>query len=398
MIGQVPKEFREYALDEASKVARLVLVTNLPADWHRTYCEEVLEIDLDAPDARSKIARHLSDAVDGVYTLDERYVELTAHLVDDLGLPGAGRNSISRFKDKAALREMTHRRDYSLEFGVAYTVEQALDVASEIGYPVVLKPRALGGSIGVVRVEDDDQLRRAFHVAHRAKVGTIASAYQGVLVEEFAVGPGISVNSYVHEGNTTMCFVSDRLVGLEPYFEELGHNVGPITDDISDKIGGIVEDIHCLSEFDGGVSNIEFVLTDAGPKLIEVNARLSGDLIPYLGLRATQINLARTAAHLALGLAPDEIRSTAGAAAIRFIYPQRRIVFDGIEWPPLDRHTEDFDILISEIADKGTSIAPPPEEFMARLAYAIVVGKDKDEVVSAVDWIVENVIVREPGE
>ena len=50
------------------------------------------------------------------------------------------------------------------------SVVEALSVAAEIGYPVVLKPRAMAASLGVVRVEDAEQLAAYYSFARDTTV------------------------------------------------------------------------------------------------------------------------------------------------------------------------------------------------------------------------------------
>jgi cyanophycin synthetase len=69
------------------------------------------------------------------------------------------------------------------EGSVARTVEQAVVAARAIGYPVVVKPVDLGGSVGVfVDLRDEDEVRNAFAPAAAASVSG------RVLVEKYVAG------------------------------------------------------------------------------------------------------------------------------------------------------------------------------------------------------------------
>ena len=51
--------------------------------------------------------------------------------------------------------------------------------------------------------------------------------------------------------------------------------------------------------------HVELRLTASGPRVIEVNGRPAGDLIPLLVERATGINIPQALATLATGETPD---------------------------------------------------------------------------------------------
>ncbi|GIG40975.1 ATP-grasp domain-containing protein [Cellulomonas phragmiteti] len=382
IVGQVPRAFREYALAGARHAARVWLVTPSAQAWHGGYCERVEEVDLDGAHALREVSALLAGQVDGVLTFDERYVELTAALVERLGLPGATVEAVRVLKDKAALREATAGRPYAVRFGIARTVAEAHRVVASIGYPVVLKPRALGGSIGVVKVDGPSGLDAAFRLADGARVGDLASAHAGVLVEEFVDGPEISIDASVSGGRTHVHFVADKLLGPEPYFEEVGHVVPSAVGDLQEVLD-TVEDVHRLSGFDDGVSHVELRLTDRGPRLIEANARLGGDLIPYLGLRATGVDLARVAAQIAVGRPVPVEAARDDAAAVRFVYADRPLVLAGVTWP--EAAHPGVEVERAGLLAPGSWTAPPPDAFLSRVAYVLAHGSDRDLVVGAVE-------------
>ncbi|MGW3228658.1 ATP-binding protein [Kitasatospora sp. NPDC001095] len=194
--------------------------------------------------------------------------------------------------------------------------DQALAAAEGIGYPVVVKPTAAAGSIGVRRADDSFDLVDAY-----TQAALHADDGFGVLVEEYLDGPEVSVECVTVLGVTTPVAVTRKRLGPAPYFEETGHSVeagdpllalvGPTAVQALDAVG-----------FANGISHVEMRLTDGGntPRLIEVNGRLAGDLIPHLVREATGIDLPLAAADIALGLQPDLAPTRRRAAAIHMAY------------------------------------------------------------------------------
>jgi biotin carboxylase len=70
-----------------------------------------------------------------------------------------------------------------------------------------------------------------------------------------------------------------------------------------------------------GVSHVKMRLTADGPKIIEVNARLGGDLIPHLVDLATGVQLPLAAAALACGEDHPFAPALNCSAAIELLYP-----------------------------------------------------------------------------
>ncbi|MGW1496587.1 ATP-grasp domain-containing protein, partial [Streptomyces sp. NPDC002402] len=109
-------------------------------------------------------------------------------------------------------------------------------------------------------------------------------------------------------------------------------------------------------------------------RIVEINARLGGDLIPHLVQLATGINLPQVAADLATGIDPHLTPTRSQAAAVRFLYPTAtgRITdqYTGLFASWLDRF-----VWTARPGDHVT--APPSATILDRLAHAVVTGPDQ---------------------
>ncbi|MEU9591801.1 acetyl-CoA carboxylase biotin carboxylase subunit family protein [Streptomyces sp. NPDC048219] len=320
------------------------------------------------------------EAPDGVLTYDEALVELTAELGRALGVPHTDPEAVRRCKDKSALRACLAEAGIGpVRFAVAHDAETARAAAAGIGYPVVLKPRALGGSIGVVRVDDEQQLVDAFDVAAGASSsdGT-TSRLAGVLIEEYLEGPEFSADCATWQGETVPVVMAEKAIGFAPYFEELGHIVPPAPHPGLDEALALVIDAHKAAGLDNLVTHTEFRLTDRGPRIIEINVRLGGGLIPHLGALAQGTDLAGASADIAVGREPRLSGDRTGVASIAMFYPRQdmrvdrvRLRRDTAEYPGLDRFVT--------FLPAGIEVRLPPNGFLSRVGFAVVSGADREE-------------------
>src|SRR5207253_980932 len=92
---------------------------------------------------------------------------------------------------------------------------RAVAVAERIGYPVVVKPRGAGASIGVVLAADAEDVRDAFHAAEEASLAGAPEYMGGALVEEYLTGPEIvEINGRL--GGDVIPLVARFAGGIDP--------------------------------------------------------------------------------------------------------------------------------------------------------------------------------------
>ena len=398
VIGSGEQNYRDYALAAMAERAPLVLLDARPPTWQRRYVEswrliEPLTMDgiLAAGCAAAQDAAARSTPVAGVATYDERYVEPAALLAEKLGLPGPGVAAVRACKDKWETRRLLAAAGVgSIRARLAGSAGEAAEAASELGLPVVLKPRSLGGSIGVVRADEPGQVRRCFEVAAHGTAPGLVLEHPGVVVEEYVEGPEFSIDSVVRDGHVTPLVLAEKSVGLAPYFEEVGHVVDPAGLPVTAELATFLQRVHEVLGFADGVTHAEYKDTPDGFKLIEVNARLGGDLIPYLGLLAAGVDLPGAVADLAVGRAPSLRAEPAQAAGIRFIYPERDLTVGTVEIPA-GLEGPDRAVRARPLVEPGETLRLPPGGFMTRAAFVVVTGPDGDACRGKLDQLAPRV-------
>ncbi|MCM2580228.1 ATP-grasp domain-containing protein [Streptomyces meridianus] len=384
LVGSGDRRYREYIVAAVSRRFRLWLLDAHEPTWQLPYVAGTTLVDTHDPDALAAAAAPVlaEYPVAGVFTYDESLVHATARLTRALGLPGSPPDAVLACRDKAVTRALLTAAGIPQPASTPVsTTEQARQAADAIGYPVVVKARGLGGSIGVVRADDAGAVEAAFTAAGTAQWPGVPRYEADVLVEEYLRGPEISVDSVVAEGVVTPMVVARKQVGLDPYFEETGHTVDACDPLLKDPdLIDQLDLIHQTLDFHTGSTHAEFKLTPEGPRLVEINARLGGDFIPYLGALATGTDPAVAAACAAAGLVPETGPRTQKTAAIRFLYPQA-----DCEAVEAVVRTDRFGPTVHKAvatANPGTRLALPPRAYMSRYGYVIAVGEDPDQVAA----------------
>jgi hypothetical protein len=178
-----------------------------------------------------------------------------------------------------------------------------------------------------------------------------------------------------------------------PYFEEVGHLV--IGDDPLLRSAGLLEMLAAVHEALGirrGITHTELRLGGRGPRLVEVNARLGGDLIPYLGMIATGVDPGRIAVQVCVGGQPEIAPSRRRSAGVRFLYPPHDCVVREIDLP--DPGAVDGLHCAARIADPGALLRLPPRGYLARHAYVVCEGRDGEQCRQRLDHAAASVRLR----
>ncbi|MEV4557907.1 ATP-grasp domain-containing protein [Kitasatospora sp. NPDC049285] len=397
VIGSGDPLYREYGLASLATNHTVTMIDRAAPTWQSRYLLDHSVAAVTDPAAVATAARELAmrHHFDGVMTWGEFAVPAAARTAVELGLPGIDPEAAAACRDKGATRAVLARAGVPSARSVrAASLAEVQAAAHAIGFPVVVKPTASAGSRGVIRVDSPEQLAAAHEFAARV-TAPAPDGTRPVLVEELMVGPEVSVECVSFQGETRAVALTRKTVGLAPYFEEIGHLVEPQDGDVSHEPAAQVA-LAALRALgvDDNVSHVELKLTADGPKIVEVNARVAGDMIGYAVQLATGIDLVQAAASIALGRRPEVAAPLRRSAAVRFLYPP----FDGRvaeQSFPEELRTEPWlDRMVWE-HPVGTRIAPPPAgDVDNRLAQVVVTADTPQEALRRLDLVCDQASFR----
>ncbi|MFE4331461.1 ATP-grasp domain-containing protein [Streptomyces sp. NPDC056831] len=369
--------YRRYCLEQVATAYKVVVVTDSQPTWQTPFIADWEVTDLTDPDAVVAAGRELGARhdVSGVLTWDEYLLVPTARLAEHLGLPGSHPDAMRACRDKGRTRTVLaeHRVGSATSIRTTSLMEAVL-AAESIGYPIVLKPASNAASIGVIRIDNGKDLAAGYAFAAAGAHG-IGSESDDVLVEEYLDGPEVSVECVTHRGVTAAVAVTRKTLGFEPYFEEIAHSVDA-RDPLLAEVAPVATAAVAALGISTGIQHVELRLTDRGPRIIEVNARVGGDLIGRLVSLATGLDLARVAADLACGTAPDLTPTRHQAAAIRILYPDATGTLTRRAIDNRFANTTDWLEEVRWLRDPGDRAVLPPDGDLdtARIGHVLVTG------------------------
>jgi hypothetical protein len=164
--------------------------------------------------------------VDGVIAVGDRPTVIAARVMKALGLPGHPRSAAAVARNKQATREHFKAAGLLTPAFIEGTPTDDPEHFMPVGFPMVVKPLALSGSRGVMRVDDEGELTAALS---RIK-GLLASAdiraerheaHKLLLAEQFIDGREFAVEGLMNRGSLDVLAIFDKPDPLDgPFFEE----------------------------------------------------------------------------------------------------------------------------------------------------------------------------------
>ena len=241
----------------------------------------VITIDCSRPHlaAETIVAAVTADPLDAVLGVDDAGVVIAALVAEALSLPHNPVAAVAATRDKSVMRTFLAMAAVPQpRFALLDDPATAPAVASGLGYPVVIKPRTLNASRGVIRADDPAGVTRA--VARVLAIVAEAHETPPLLIEEYLDGPEVAVEALVGPAAVEVLAVFDKpdpLVG--PFFEETiyvtpSRHPGATLSEVEDLLRRAVAALGLVA----GPLHAEFRLTADGPKVIEVASRSIGGL------------------------------------------------------------------------------------------------------------------------
>jgi carbamoyl-phosphate synthase large subunit len=230
-----------------------------------------------------------------------------AGVLDEYGVKviGVQVDAIERGEDRIAFKETMNRLGIEMPRSKpAYTVEEAEQIAAELGYPVVIRPAYTMGGTGGGLVYNVEELQV---IANR---GIAASLVGQILVEESVLGweeLELEVVRDAKNQKITVCFIENvDAMGVHTGDSYCTAPMMTISPELQQKLQKYSYDIVEAIQVIGG-TNVQFAHDPRTDRVvvIEINPRTSRS--SALASKATGFPIALISSMLAAGLTLDEI-------------------------------------------------------------------------------------------
>jgi formate-dependent phosphoribosylglycinamide formyltransferase (GAR transformylase) len=386
-----PNNQREFVRGLASVGASVIGVGERPADWlddelkgwmaHYHQIPNVTDVG-----ALGDLVAWVQDKlwVDRIESTIEAHTMAVAQVREARGIPGTSVRTAYLCRDKpsmkAALREVGVPTAAST---AADNADQVLAFASQVGFPLILKPRAGAGAADTTRVDDLAELQ--------AVLGDFGGkGVQSIAVEEFVEGHEAFYDTLAINGTTTHDFITHyypnvleamRQRWISPEFITTNRiETSPAYAEVRELGQRVVQALGIGTS----ATHMEWFFGPKGLRFSEIGCRPPGVGAWDLYSAANEVDLYREWAHAIVHGSTDAPLSRRYSAGIVALRPDRDghiTGYSGVE-EIASRHNEW--IIDAHLPDPGTPTQPVEAGYMAN-AYVRLRHPDFDTCHAMLD-------------
>ena len=260
---------------------------------------------------------------DGITTVaTDMPMRAIAYTCEKLGLTGIDMATAVRTTDKAQMIEAFEEHNVPHPWFYVIKDRNIDDIQDKLTFPCISKPTDNAASRGVITVNSIDELENAI------KYSSSNGRSGDVIIEQFLIGEEISVEAFAVKGEVFVIAITDKITTGSPHFVEIGHNqpskfTGKMRNQIVDVTGKAMKAVGIQN----GPAHVEMMITQKGPIMIELGARLGGDFITTdLVPLSTGVDMLGATIHLACDEAVDITPKYSRASAIRYMKTEEGMI------------------------------------------------------------------------
>lgn len=321
---------------------------------------------------------------DGIMTLaTDMPMRSVAYTCEKLGLPGISYKAAVQSTDKAEMIKTFE--DKGVEHPWYFVLDSTKDlgkIKDRISYPCITKPTDSAGSRGVMIVNSEEELVDA--LKYSSKQGRNGE----VIIEEYMNGEEVSVEIIVSNGRPHVLAVTDKLTTGPPHFIEIGHSQhSQLEFEEVESIKELAKRAVRAVGIETGPAHVEIMLTESGPKMIELGSRMGGGSIAsHLVPLSTGIDMIENTIRLTCNEEIDISPKFKKGSAMRSITATngKLVRIDGLEKAMKMEGIED--ILVSK--NEGDILADVNDN-TSRLIYVIAQADTVQEAIKRCEKAIE---------
>lgn len=274
------------------------------------YPDEIIACDVFNPLAVIDAITRRQQSPAAIFSNSDHLQASTALAAEYFGLPGKHWQTSYRAKNKAEMRKRLASQGIDMLWHEVVCDANALDkIRHEVPLPCIVKPREGVASQNVCMARDHEELD-----AHCAAIWA-EQAGQALLIEEYIEGPLYTLET-LGDGEELIALGGFQVkLTPPPFFVELDAVWG--TGLPAQTEAQVLEMIRQFG-IGFGACHTEFVMSESGPRLIEINYRNIGDYREFLLCDVLKIPLFEAVLRLYLGEPLPSIQRSNNVAWIRY--------------------------------------------------------------------------------
>ena len=219
------------------------------------------------------------EQIDGICTIaSDTAAPTVAYVAEQMGLVGNSYEASLKANNKILMRNAFAAANIPsplfkcLTQGVSELENERI---SEMPLPLIVKPSDRSGSLGVVKVEREEDLIPAIKAAQEY------SFKHEAIVEQFIEGREISVEFISYQGIHYPLQITDKVTTEAPHFVEIAHHQpADLTKAQYEEIYDLTKRALTALGVTNGASHSEYRITKEGKiYVMEIGARMGGDFI-----------------------------------------------------------------------------------------------------------------------
>ena len=367
------------AIEKARKLGMETIVVDINPDAVGFSVDGVVKEVISTVDIPSIVESAKRHDIDGIMTLaTDMPIRAVAAVAREMKLVGIDEKTALRATNKVEMRVALEKNKVPIpKFFKVSNEEEYKKAVKEFNVPFIVKPVDSSGSRGVFEVLDitnQSLIERAYRYCRPF------SSVGDVIVEEYMNGPEVSVETLSIDGVCHVIQITDKLTTGAPYYVEMGHSQPTrLGQDIVEKVVEVAKSANRAIGIKDGPSHIEIIVTDKGPKIVEIGARLGGDNInTHLVPLSTGIDIVECCIKIALGEKPEVKSKFNKGAAIRYFKQDAGVVsaIEGIEEAEKVPGIKQISI-VHDIGEEITDIVNSG----ARLGFVIAQDADAESAI-----------------
>lgn len=312
---------------------------------------------------------------DAVVAIYENYILPAAWIAEHLGLPGLPVAAAEACTDKYLMRSLFRQAPVKIspDFCEVKTYTDVENFAQGHQFPLIMKPANLSKSLLVTKSCNLEELRKNYERT-MANIERIYQKYAPdrepkLLIEEYLEGSVHSVDAFVDQDGTphVMKEIVDYQTGYEVGYDDNFHYSRILPSRLSrEEQKAFLEcaEMGCRAlGMRSSAAHIEIIMTQAGPRIVEIGAR-NGGYRERMYRLANGIDVTRNALGLAFGEMPEIKETKNEPVAVLELFPREAGEFAYLSAQPQLEKLDSLEYLAVK-AEPGKFIGKSSDGFKA---------------------------------